>query len=759
MAEFQIRKGNNIFEAGSRMTFLAYIEQGRVLMHLPGTELELSDGDVIGLIDLNTHIHSCTYVASEDTILETYPCSNFADFTKLIQSEAESTVIFHGFVRQLQALLDTYTLMRYDCSTMFSYLHNSYEDYCTFCKKALTTPKELPGLMEFPNLSLDEVFDSWKLQYYKDFKEIFNLPDLARIKAYPGFYMGLIHFGCQDIQSLLNSFQTMDDYLHELSYFLINENSTDFLDLYSNLLLTAARDGIDTMPISAALSRLMLHIEGIHSVDQDMFQKRRGDYRALLQKLEENTLLAADKAYQKQMAQTTDLLKNSVDVILDFAGYSEDKAFDFKCILKKYKDRPDKSSTSDEDISIRKNLTTLFYELYTAVFKNSLKNPELPPIVWMFLQFGYVDEVLAGEENAAYLYSLVGNYKGDSSKQVYTIYEWLLKIYHGEKEPRKNEFDTDYAASIQELFRAGSITAEQKEKLLRNPMQKVLFELSNLFPVANRMTYGRVTTFCPVFSDHNVSKPLDQCLVTPDHVKEALDEIRKTDYSAFYRQTLYANPDYNITREFIQREILPDIILFPNVGIRGGVWQEIEGKDRSTPATFLLPIFTLENLQLILTRMVGEFRWEICRRIQGAKWNDVTDHSLTSDYYDYLQFYRKNNELSTESKEKCSSQLKKCKNNFKEYFIIDYMCWVLYESKGSPRLNRYARVLLYTYCPFGKALRESLKANPLYEQIIAKAEVKLAKEQRRMDSLLYRCRKYQGKVPPELEAQRAFLDL
>lgn len=759
MAEFQIRKGNNIFEAGSRMTFLAHIEQGRVLMHLPGTELELSDGDVIGLIDLNTHIHSCTYVASEDTILETYPCNNFADFTKLITSETESTVIFHGFERQLQALLDTYTLMRYDCSTMFSYLHNSYEDYCSFCKKALTTPKELPGLMEFPTLILDEVFDSWKLQYYKDFKEIFNLPDLARIKAYPGFYMGLIHFGCQDIQSLLQSFHTMDDYLHELSYFLINENSTDFLDLYSNLLLTAARDGIDTMPISAALSRLMLHIEGIHSVDQDMFEKRRADYRALLEKLEENTLLAADKAYQKQMAQTTDLLKNSVDVILDFAGYSEDKAFDFKCTLKKYKDMPDKASTSDEDISIRKTLTTLFYELYTAVFKNSLKNPELPPIVWMFLQFGYVDEVLAGEENAAYLYSLVGNYKGDSSKQVYTIYEWLLKIYRGEKEPRKNEFDTDYAASIQELFRAGSITADQKEKLLRNPMQKVLFELSNLFPVANRMTYGRVTTFCPVFSDHNVSKPLDQCLVTPDKVKEALDEIRKTDYSAFYRQTLYANPDYNITREFIQKEILPDIILFPNVGIRGGVWQEIEGKDRSTPATFLLPIFTLENLQLILTRMVGEFRWEICRRIQGAKWNDVTDHSLTSDYYDYLQFYRKNNELSTESKEKCSSQLKKCKNNFKEYFIIDYMCWVLYESKGSPRLNRYARALLYTYCPFGKALRESLKANPLYEQIIAKAEVKLTKEQRRIDSLLYRCRKYQGKVPRELEAQRAFLEL
>lgn len=759
MSEFQIKKGNVIFAANSKLNALAYIEQGRVLMQLPGTQIELTAKDIIGLIDLNTHIHSCEYTALEDTVIETYPCNNYADFSKLITSPTTCNLIFHGFENQLQTFLDTYTLMRYECSTMFSYLHNTYTDYCNFCKKAVTTPKELPGLIDFPSLSLDEVIDNWKLQYYSDFKEVFSQPDISRIQENPGFYIGLIHFGCQDMQSLLNSFQTMHDYLHELSFFLINEDSTDFLDLYSSLLIPMTREGSDTLPVTVALSRLMLHIEGIHSIDREMYKKRHADYNTLLQKLEDMSFAAADKAYQKQVAETTDLLHNSADTILEFAGYNEDQSVAFKQALKEYKDMPDKSATTDEAMKARRTLTGQFYELYRAVFLNSVKVEEVPPVVLMFLNFGYVDEELAGSENASYLYSISTNFRGDSEKQVYTIYEWLLAIYNGEKEPRKNEFDTDYAAHVHELAKVGSINAEQAADMLHDTTQKVIFELTNMFPSANRMTYGRVTTFCPVFSDHNVSKPLEECLCTPDKITGFLDEIRQADYSAFYRQFMYTSTEFNIAREYIQKEVLPDVILLPNVGIRGGVWQEIEGNDRLSPATFLLPVFSLESLQMILTRMAGEFRWEMCRRVQGAKWNDVTEHSLTSDYYDYLQFFRKNNDLSTDTKEKLSVQLKKCKNNFKEFFIVDYMCWVLYESKGIPRLNRYARNILFAYCPFTRAVRDALLSNPLYEQTIQKAAVKLAKEQRRMESLIYRCRKNRGSCPPELEAQKAYLEL
>ena len=82
------------------------------------------------------------------------------------------------------------------------------------------------------------------------------------------------------------------------------------------------------------------------------------------------------------------------------------------------------------------------------------------------------------------------------------------------------------------------------------------------------------------------------------------------------------------------------------------------------------------------------------QRVQGARWNDVTDHSLTSEFFDYLQFYKKNRDLSADAKEKCHMQLQKAKNRFKDAFILDYMAWVLYESAGSPRLNKVTRQIL-----------------------------------------------------------------
>ena len=59
-------------------------------------------------------------------------------------------------------------------------------------------------------------------------------------------------------------------------------------------------------------------------------------------------------------------------------------------------------------------------------------------------------------------------------------------------------------------------------------------------------------------------------------------------------------------------------------------------------------------------------------------------------------------------------QLQKAKNRFKDAFILDYMAWVLYESAGSPRLNKVTRQILSRYCPFPKEYRKKLKTNQLY---------------------------------------------
>ena len=103
---------------------------------------------------------------------------------------------------------------------------------------------------------------------------------------------------------------------------------------------------------------------------------------------------------------------------------------------------------------------------------------------------------------------------------------------------------------------------------------------------------------------------------------------------------------------------------------------------RDTSARFLFPIFTAVDIDDMMVDTVGRYRWEICRKIQGVHWNDIREKSLTAEYCDYLQFYRKNRELSTEAKEKIKSALLRGRNNYREVFVKDYQNWMKYESKG-----------------------------------------------------------------------------
>jgi len=170
------------------------------------------------------------------------------------------------------------------------------------------------------------------------------------------------------------------------------------------------------------------------------------------------------------------------------------------------------------------------------------------------------------------------------------------------------------------------------------------------------------------------------------------------------------------------KEVRPYFILMPNFGTRCIMWQDIAGRKKDTPARLVISAFNLEDLNEILISTFARFRWELCKNMQGARWSDITSKSLTSEYYDYLQFYKKNRDLSEKSKEKVKLIVQKKSNNFKEVFVYDYLQWVKYEANGSPRLNSFVRAILFTYCPFPAEMRNNLAENPMYAQIIKKFE-------------------------------------
>ena len=78
-----------------------------------------------------------------------------------------------------------------------------------------------------------------------------------------------------------------------------------------------------------------------------------------------------------------------------------------------------------------------------------------------------MDEELAGMENAVALYRMAEQIPTDPKRGVYSYYEWLMAIYHGQKEPSRNEFDMDYADYLHEQQRLARITKEEEAILLR----------------------------------------------------------------------------------------------------------------------------------------------------------------------------------------------------------------------------------------------------------------------------------------------------
>ena len=169
-------------------------------------------------------------------------------------------------------------------------------------------------------------------------------------------------------------------------------------------------------------------------------------------------------------------------------------------------------------------------------------------------------------------------------------------------------------------------------------------------------------------------------------------------------------------------------------------------------------IFQLEDIAATLIRLTGEFRWEMCKRVQGARWNDVSERSLTSEYFDYIQFYRKNSELSADARDKIKTEMIRAKNSFKEMFLRDYMVWIFYESNGVPRLNKVARTILFTHCPFCVAIREKLKINPLYRELAERYDVRMGQKRHRMDNLYQKLSNMGKKVPLEIQNEKKYLE-
>lgn len=758
MSEIQIKQGNSIYEKDSSVTMISIIIEGTVSVSFSNDTFQLSAGDVIGILDLYTNAHSCTYIAESDVVVDSYPYKNISSLADILQEEPDFYPdFFRSSLKQLFAVTDFCSRKTQSCDALYSALMEYHRDYTALCKQCHFPPKILPGLESVQPFIPETRPEEHLFPYYTDLSKVVEDRSARSALFKPGFLVGFLHGLSRDTHQYLNTYEEMSDYLFRLSHLLMNEEKIDLFDLYISLLTHAAHKRENLVPLLGAVSKILIRIRSLTTVPSLLYQERLVEYRALTQQLEELSSSGSETASSTYNAQIESKLKHSLKQLLEYADMDLEFCQEITKNLDSYKKIADKTSVSGEISALRANLTGQFFELYKNVFFYTLSNGSIPEVIRMFLYFGYVDEDLCGIENAIRLFELVPTFRSDHQHQIYLFYDWLKLIYNGEKQPRRDEFDQDYPAHIQTMVNDGKITKTEAAELLHDAMHKVEFELDNMFATAVKMTYGRLQTYCPILSEHDFMKSPAECLLLPKKILAAFEEIRAIDFSAFHREVMFSSPLLSNGRELVQREILPDIILLPNIGIRAALWQEIEGRNRSTPGCMLFPAFCLTDTKHLALRLTGEFRWEMCKRMQGSRWNDVSNLSLTSEYFDYLQFYKKNKDLSPEAKEKCRQQLARVKNRFRECFILDYISWITYEAKGAPHMNKVTRKIFMTYCPLSSAYREALTKNPFYSSMIEKYNNQREKEIKRMTGVTLRIKRLGKPVPSEIENQLAFL--
>lgn len=743
-----VKKGDLLAKRGGSVDNMWYISDGSVTASDGKLTITLKKGDFIGLCDFDSGIHTFDYTADGPASLMNFSTREYmleSDFAAAKPDNARGIAwSANHYARSVYSVLDAMCLRNQKLCRAAEELYNSYIEF------AQTLNSEVKEIEDFGEIATPVYLGGSQKSLMEMHKGIAVLlsdkeksHELLENKFVPGY---MLHCA-SDFHEAVSSVEYISSTVKDLEDTLINSFGDDLLKRYEDLYLKISIDHPLSSEIKTKIDLIYLLME---DVCPQQIEERKHAFDDKRTRLYNSNDKSGENEGHEDSSSTASKLIGSMEYIFKFASYPDEYADVIREAVRAFKSMSDPFSTEPDAMKLRRTIEDNFYHLYLAVMEAALEKGETPPIISMFLNFGYLDEDLAGINNACALYHLSETYTGNEAEHIFTGYEWLRAIFLREKEPSINEFGQTFAEYIREMADSGRIPQEHINLYLKERGQMVMFELQNMFRRASRMCSGKVSVFCPVLLEKQFLRGPKDEILNIHQIVETRDNFRRIDFSLFYReQVCVFNKKENI-HDVIHVEVLPDIVLLPVVGQRGVMWQEVVGKDKMTSARMMLPAFNIEDLEKVMLRMFGEYRWEMCKREMGMRWNDVTSPSLTSLYYDYLQFYRKNSEINAEQKEKIKSGLLKSKNNFKEYFVGDYMLYIKYESKGAPHLTKMARSILFTQCPFSARIRFNLSENPIYTDIAEKYRFQTAKSIHRYENIVKKLNSKGLEIPKEL---------
>lgn len=763
----QVIKGTVIYEKGDEISSISLVVKGRIRISREGINVVVGSGNFIGLCDLDRDAYNVTYTAETNALVYAFPKMSLNQAVRsLIKANKDYAGLmvasFSRFIRELSIIYNSIAELS---DKLYDFLLSARERYTDIAKNAGIKADNLRSIDEIDEYEQSTAVDIEKIMYYRACCEV--APEVQ--KAYFGASSAISVYHILEQVSLINILISEcvrgTEYLKELSRPLIKDDRSIYMQVFqlTNTLQHVGGESSDGMALfddiidyTNKLENLMLDKAGVDlEIDHEFMEDA---YCNLLNGDGPSQGGASDEfALTEGDYHDVSELNSSLSFILDYSEIDSEEAAEFEDAIYAFEKLGDKFSTDDDVRTLRRNIAKLYYRIYKKVFLKDYRSmEETPLIIDLFLRYGFISERLLNEEQLEQLLLIERHDTPNASCAVYDMKQWLTEIIEGRKEPSKSEFDLDYAESLRDQKRTGTLTDEQAEKLSKDRNAKFEFEVDNMFRVNHRLMFSQISAFVPFLFSEGCASSLLKTFMSGDRINAAVHRLLQIDYSAFYRESLYKGDGEHIKKEYIMEEVFPDIIVFPISGSNPVMWQEISGRRRNSKGRFLFPAFLDTDIDAAMVKMFGRFRWELCRTIQGSSWNNIQVKSLTSEYSDFVQFYRKNRDLSEDKKDKLKMQIQKCRNNTREVFVIDYENWIKHEAHGGLLLSKPVREIMATYCPFAKDIRAGIQEQPLFKEAMATFNREKGKKIKEYDLKFRIWDKDKVKVPEEIVKTRDF---
>lgn len=448
------------------------------------------------------------------------------------------------------------------------------------------------------------------------------------------------------------------------------------------------------------------------------------------------------------------LYNNSLNQILEFAVMGNDFRKELLTHLNDFKKMENPFDGENDSRKLRRQITNLYWTLYNQVYIRTKKAKTVPMPVKLMLQYGFLDEKLLEEGQLPVLHRFAQDKYKPNAPIVYE-YEFLSRIYAAKDEPSVNEMGLTYEKNLREMTKTAR-KGEDPSAHAREPNFMVEYEINNMLHSTTSIVSGSRSTAFPILCSQLVKGDPAALLVTKSKLEKTFTELVESDYSAFYRETVFK---INEAREVIEEEIWPYLIILPVAGTKTMMWQEIVGTNKRSRARIVIPAFFSGDLTKSLAHTLAVFRWELTRTTKGGLWSDPVEGGITGAYNDYIQFFKKNSKLSVEAKQKIAERLRSLRNNVREVFAEDYVIWQTYERDGIMKMNAIARDIFYRYVPFKKEVRDNLAKLPAFADCANRFKNIRARTFGNFDRKFKKYQAPDGKYPPEIEKFLNYLQM